>query len=480
MSLESTFPWKLSLVALLLATCLILACLIAPMRAAILVGAVIGFVVFCMIALRHPEVFLVACVFMPQWKTAWPLSLVDRSVDLTLVMLGGLLIGTAWRLLKHVSGLDRRSVADLFRGQWLVISSYCLFCFVVALSYMYTTAPHYGETKLLRFLLIGTLFLVSGLVLINQEIDFRRFSFLFVGCGFVTAIQMVLHLKQRAVGAEGDITRIGAGWLMGMSLLLLVCYPFFEKAKHNSILMAIGLPFLSGGLIASAARGPIVSVALILPLTYFWFSGRRLVAGRAFLAGLLLLSCVGSYAYLRHADPDKYSSKISELLELSKGDSASGSGAKRINFYRTTLAAIPDHFWFGNGVGSWSVFYYGKDAREYPHNLFLETTFEEGIVGQLSLFLFLTLVIVSSYLNLTRGNRQFGVLIGLLLYSLLISMFSGDLDDNRLLWFWTGVTLAACRNTSLWWRMTSPLGLRRFSPENEASLFELRPPRLSA
>jgi hypothetical protein len=78
--------------------------------------------------------------------------------------------------------------------------------------------------------------------------------------------------------------------------------------------------------------------------------------------------------------------------------------------------------------------------------LLLEIAFEQGLLGIGTLCLFLTAVGIS-FQQLERETRvRFLVLAMMILYSLLISMFSGDLDDNRVLWFWTGMTMAVCRN----------------------------------
>ncbi len=441
--------WRLTLAALLVAGCVASVCAVFPDNRLLLTAALIAVPAFFVTAVWRPQAFLVGCVFMPQWKTVWPLDRFGGVGDLTLVMLLGLLMGVLWRSLRHVSRLERDNFSQLFRGQWLVLSSYILFCAVVLASYTYTSAPNYGGVKLARFLFIGGLFLFSGIVLIRDENEFRRISLLFVVAACITALQMIFHLEHRALTAETDITRIGAGWLLGMSILLLLAYPIVRSTRYKLFFVFIALPLLSAGLIASAARGPIVSLVLTLPLTVLWFSKRRFSAGRVWISALLIASCVGSYVYLRQMDPGKYSSKLSEMILLSRGDSTSGSGAKRLTFYSRTLAAIPDHFWLGQGIGSWSMFYFGRDTRGYPHNLFLETMFEEGVLGQILLLLFFCLLAFATHRMLIATEFQYGVLAGLLSYCVCVSMFSGDLDDNRILWLWAGITMAICRNAYL-------------------------------
>jgi O-antigen ligase len=449
MSIPLTHDWRLTFAVLFGVGCLAAIFVGFPGNNLLILAALVAIPAFLITAGWRPELFLVGCAFMPQWKNAWPLDRFASVGDLTLVMLLGLLLGILWRTLRHVGRMERDHLSELFRGQWLVLSAYILFAAAVLASYAYTSAPNYGGVKLLRFLLIGTLFLYSGIVLVRDEEDFRRMALLFVLAACVTAAQMVFHLEHRAVGAETDITRIGAGWLLGMSILLLLGYPILRNSRRHLLLVIVALPLMSGGLIASASRGPIVSLAIALTLTLLWFSKRHFASIRIWVAALLIGSCVASFFYLRHADPDKYNAKLSEMIQLSSGHSASGSGAKRLDFYSRTLAAIPDNLWLGQGVGSWSMFYYGHDTRDYPHNLFLETTFEEGVVGQALLLLFLCLLAMAIRRMLIITNSQYGVLAGLLLYCVSVSMFSGDLDDNRLLWLWAGIIVAVCRNVYL-------------------------------
>jgi O-antigen ligase len=441
--------WRLAFGALFAVACLAILFVAFPANNLLIAAGIVAVSAFVIVAGWYPELFLVGCAFMPQWKNAWPLDRFASVGDLTLVMLLGLLLGIAWRTLRHVGRIERDTLPELFRGQWLVICGYVLFAAAVLASYAYTTAPNYGGVKLLRFLLIGTLFLYSGMVLARDEESFRRIASLFVLAACVTACQMIFHLEHRAVGEETDITRIGAGWLLGMGILLLLGYPIVNNARRYLCCVVVALPLLSAGLIASASRGPMVSLAIALVLTMFWFAKKQFAAIRVWVAVLLVGSSVASFFYLRHMDPDKYNAKLSEMIELSSGHSASGSGAKRLDFYSRTLAAIPENLWLGRGIGSWSVFYYGRDMRDYPHNLLLETTFEEGVVGASLLLLFLALLAMAIRRMLIATDFQYGVLAGLLVYCFSVSMFSGDLDDNRLLWLWAGIILAVCRNAYL-------------------------------
>ncbi len=399
------------------------------------------------LAIRMPQLFLAAAAFAPQWKGTWPLSGLNGVADLTLVMLGCVCISICWRILKHLGRIDSLGLRELFRGQSRVMLAFALFVAVVAISDSYTTAPEYGSSKLFRLLGIGTLLLLSPVFLIRTEQEFRRFLRMFVVFAGITVMQLAGGLQ--APSADADVTRIGAGWLVGMAAIIVVFYPLSNSEAHQRLLMVVSLPILVAGLIASVARGPMVALSVILGIRLvLWFKeGKQALA--AALAFLFALSGASAFLVVRHAGNNKYANKANELIRLAEGEDNRGSAATRVLFYKAAFSAIPDHPVLGRGVGSWSVFYYGSDQRAYPHNMLVEVAFEQGLIGLLAL-LFLFGAVYSSLAWLCRRTRgRYSVMGFLILYCLIVAMFSGDLDDNRLLWMWCGMTMALCRNVQL-------------------------------
>jgi len=407
------------------------------------------------LAIRAPQLFLVAVMFAPQWKTYWPLSSIDHVVDLTLVLLAVLAGCLVCRLLAHMGRLDQLGVGHVLYGQSGPILAYLLFAASVTISYLYTTAPEYGASKLFRLLGIGSLLLIAPMFLIRTEEEFRRFARMFLVFSGATVIQLISGTETSS--GDSDVTRIGAGWLVGMAAIIVLFYPLFKSESTQRVFLVCALPFLVVGLIASVARGPLValSIVILIRLVLWFHEGHRRTA--IALAGIVMASGVGAYYVLRDAGGHRYANKVRELVRLVEGNTTRGSAATRIDFYRTTLAAIPDHPFLGQGVGSWSVFYYGRDGRAYPHNLFLEVAFEEGLLGLSTLLLFLTCIYMS-ILWLWKETKSRHLMLGVMvLYCLIVGMFSGDLDDNRLLWLWIGMTLAVCRTIKLQTLVDVPL-----------------------
>jgi O-antigen ligase len=402
---------------------------------------------FLYLAIRFPECFLVAALFAPQWKTFWIFNSLGQFADLTVGMLLCLAVGLFWRTMMLFGRLGYREIRAVFSRQLSQILAFLVFASIATLSYFYTSAPNYGGSKLSRFLLIGTILLISPFFIIFTEDDFRRFVKLFIGFSAVTAIQMIGNLEMRSQGAADDISRIGAGWLMGMAILLMLFYPLVRNRRWQRALVLSLVPLFLVGLMASAARGPIVamSVAVLLGVAIFVKEGRLQGTVAAILLFILVAGVGGAFLILRQTDLGKYSAKAGELKLLFTEGSASGTTAERMSFYRAALTAIPDHPLLGRGIGSWSTFYFGNDQRNYPHDLLLEIAFEEGLIG-LTAFLALLFLVGISISQMLKTSRSHFLVLGLLvLYCVIVSLFSGDLDDNRVLWLWIGVTLAVCR-----------------------------------
>jgi|SRR5579872_5833966 len=411
----------------------------------------VGLGVLFYVGAKAPEWFLVAAIFAPQWKTFWIFKTLDNAVDLTVAMLACLIAALVWRLLFQPARANSLDFRKLFFGQGNQVLAFFLFALIVTASYAYTTAPNYGASKLARFLTIGFLLFIAPFFLILTEEHFRRFARAFVGFSVATAIQLIYNLESGVQDPNADITRIGAGWLLGMAAILVLFYPLVPSRRGQRALFVFVLPLCVAGLVASAARGPILalSVAVLLGAVTWLRQGR--LRGRTALVLLLLLSAGfgGAYLIFRQASFGKYTGKANEFATLVTGGSSSGSAGKRLNFYRNTLAAIPDHLMMGTGIGSWATFYYGADRRDYPHDLALEITFEEGLIGLAAFSAFLFAVGLSTFRMLRESRSHFLALGLLVLYCVIVSLFSGDLDDNRLLWLWAGVTLAVCRTVRL-------------------------------
>jgi O-antigen ligase len=395
-------------------------------------------------AIYWPAAFLVLPVFAPQFKSLPGLRSIQGHVDLTLVAL----CGAAFVIVIHSVFGSRKVqlVPGRFSGSSKQITAFFFFVMVVAASYLYTPAPQYGGVKLMRVLIIGTFFLLAPLYLINSEEDLRHFALTFVLLGVAQTFLLFLRADQLSGPAAStedvDVTRIGAGWLIGMAILLLLFFDVVESPFWRRTLRLFAIPCLIAGLMTSAARGAVFATTVTAIFLFFKaYKGRS--KGAVIILAAFGFLCAGvAFYFLRGMGNGKYTDKLDELIQLSEGHDTSGSAGKRLAFYVAAIHEIPQRPLEGLGVGGWSVYYFGKDERAYPHDIWLEIGTEEGLIGIFAFGVFLLMMHRANRALMDLTGTHFAVFSGLLLFMLVATTFSGDLDDDRLIWLWSGMSLA--------------------------------------
>jgi O-antigen ligase len=440
-------------------TLLFVAALLSPLAllvfpafdARLLFGGLIFAAILVLAAYYCPAASLAPIVFVPQLKDLAILRPIQSAVDLTLLSLAA---ASGVIALHFVLGTRRAPVqgAHRFEDSLREIIAFFAFATIVAFSYLYTPAPDYGGTKLLRFVLIGSFFLLAPLYLMVREEDFRHFVIAFLCLAVLQSVALLTQLQSSSQATpnpeDADVTRIGAGWLIGMAILLLLFYRLVDSDLLRKCLIAVTLPCLTAGLIASASRGAVVAVSLALIVCVV--KARR---GKSKLpvvvVGLLLIVCAGTtYYFLRDKANGKYTGKIDELLDYAQGKSYSDSGrstAHRLEFYTAAIDEIPERPFLGLGVGGWSIYYWDSDSRQYPHNILLEISVEEGLVGLIAFLAFQAIIYSDASALMRLSGGRFVAFFGIFLFALIAAMFSGDLDDNRAIWLCAGLLLAACQ-----------------------------------
>ena len=399
---------------------------------------------FLLAAFYRPAAFLAVPVFASQFKSMPGLRSIQGHVDLTLLSL----CVAVFVILSHAIFASRRVQVGpgRFAGSSKQITAFFFFVLIVAASYLYTPAPQYGGEKLIRVLLIGSFFLLAPLYLINSEEDLRDFGLAFVGLALMQAFVLfarVGRVSSASAGApDSDVTRIGAGWLLGMAILFLAFFQVTKTSFSRKVLSVFAMPILVAGLIASASRGALFATLIAgMFLLHRVYKGRSKVVVMAIV--ILALVCAGgAFYFLRSMGNGKYSEKAHEIEAMASGHQSSGTAAERFEFYRAAFREVEQRPLLGLGVGGWSVYYWGKDERAYPHDLLLEISTEEGLVGIFGFAIFLWAIYRANRDLSELTGAHFAVVGGLLLYMLVATAFSGDLDDDRILWLWSGMALA--------------------------------------
>jgi O-antigen ligase len=132
---------------------------------------------------------------------------------------------------------------------------------------------------------------------------------------------------------------------------------------------------------------------------------------------------------------EMFSTTFNRLEILFTEENGGSSANARLVRYSEAYKMFQDSPFFGKGIGSFPVSFSSIDARDYPHNIFLELLSELGLLG-LILFLFLLTVSIGRLIKVSKRDSINKMYLGLLagfLFSFLNALVSGDINDNRIL-----------------------------------------------
>jgi hypothetical protein len=203
---------------------------------------------------------------------------------------------------------------------------------------------------------------------------------------------------------------------VGIPILWLMLLYLWKRISLWPLLLGGGLCLVV--LLATGSRGPILTVILTLVIVVF-----RAVPFRDRRTNFVLWASVVSLFVVSIAY-NTISTAITKQIFERGGDFLSG----RQILYEVAIDAITQYP-AGIGLGGFSTLASIPGAR-YPHNLLMEITVELGWLA--GLFSVGVLVYIwQFYEKVFRTNIEIAGVYALFLYSLLNSMFSGDLSSAK-------------------------------------------------
>ena len=394
--------------------------------------------------------FIPGLIFVGYLKNdqAKGLSISDPSIIALLLLYGTIFLD----LLITMTGKGRSWGRELF-VQWKGIAAFGLLAAVITISYLYSPAPVYGLDKLTRFLVISGVLFVAPLILIRKDDDLRHFTLAMVVFATLLSIRLLFGVTDSSVfnphgGAvlsdSRDVTQIGAGQVVGVGLLWLLFCPY---CNLRSFFLVASVPLLCAALIASVARGPVLSFAAILIPFMLLRRVRAAVTSTkvwlpVLILGLLAFAVCVYWLQQQGAASEKFATKRAEIEEVLGGSSTpTYTAGKRLTLYRWALGMFSAKPVTGWGIGGWSYYAFDRDMPAYPHNLILEVAAEEGVIG-LAALATLLLTVLLTMRRIWRASRDLTFIAPVFAFSLLVTMTSGDINVNRPLWLWCGMVFA--------------------------------------
>jgi len=409
--------------------------------------------VFLVLALLTPELlavlFLSAGVLKEWVQTNIPLF---QSVDFTLMMAFLSIVSI------FIYRLRKNKLFDIPLD--ISFLPFFLFSIFLLIGNLYSPSPEYAQLKSSSFFIFNGLLFFTPVLFIDSSKKALHFIWWYVAIAVPVVLYTLIHLLTSYL--SGDIlemyraTFMGvnpikyANWLGSLTVLLLCVFQLLKSKLMKSLHIFI-ISILIISILAANSRGPFVGfIITIFTLMVIWFiktSHKRYflytISGIVFVVILLLnflpVQLIGRYLELIGTAKGVPKDVVSDYTVFS-----------RMLFWKKAIATFLLNirtFFIGVGTGGFSRVLYHLDIRWYPHNIIFEVLSEMGIIGIILLFFQFFFVLRDGIRNLFRDiDKETKVIyfsfIMVIFFNLITVQFSGDLNDNRRLWFYLGSLVA--------------------------------------
>ena len=331
---------------------------------------------------------------------------------------------------------------------------YLLLAALLLFGIAYTSAPNYGFEKSSRFATLGLIAFLAPIIFAHSLKEIRLMIWTLFVAGIVLAIGAIVAPEAAVLRAatetrgsflEADpldtATRMGAASVIAFIFAIMA----YTSKRLRVASLAVIVPILIGMLI-TGSRGPFLGMVITWLVAIFICHRGVSKAWVPFIVVGMVVAGVISFISL----PEKGATRVATIWK-------SGYDAKEAFYTRTEMFAwtakrIPERPILGHGTGAFAVDRGWQDERLYPHNIILESLYEEGLVGAAILVLFLWLIF-KRWRQAARLVNLYGMdvetfqtvhIAGLLfLFTLIQAMKSSDINGNRFTFFCAGLVIAA-------------------------------------
>jgi len=343
-----------------------------------------------------------------------------------------------------------------------LLMSYFALSFFLAVGISYSRAPIYGMSK---SILVASYLWALGTVIYNLVDDFR------VGKAFLTGlvvggillvgitaaefgnpIELIRNSNRffrLRLGEEGNPIMLARHLALAFTTIAT-----FIAVRRKWIDLIWGVPIgllICAYLVATGSKGPL----LALLTSFVWapiFLAKRMITRIILIVLLAAISFTGGIVLLellpKEFVQERFIDKIQNL-------------SLRLPGYTTAIDAIlrsaPLALVIGHGTGDFGYLELRSDSRAYPHNIFLEVAYENGVVGLAILLTALSIPLLATVRAAQRplDMAHKALLAGLAtsyIAAMINAQFSGDLGANLLIGMFGAATVSITRlraNTDL-------------------------------
>lgn len=316
-------------------------------------------------------------------------------------------------------------------GKLFLIST--VFFAVVLMSYPFTRAPNYALLKITQmfgYFYILPLVLTSLIQSQKQESYFNFglcLAAIFFNCTLYyyygapyTVLKSAGRFFRLTLGDDGN--PIMTARYLGLGIIVSVFYMCSKTTLLLKIFFLILAIVSSTYLISTGSKGPTAALLLSLMIFIFFAFKNRITISILFVFCIFLITL----AILTVLPDDFLTQRFT-----SKIDNLSGRLPVLLNTLNYLSQSNFIQLIFGHGLGDFGYYLLGRDARMYPHNLFVEIMFESGFLGLTTFLIWMIYPIIYFYKeNKFNVDRVGGLLISLYVFSVINAQSSGDLPAN--------------------------------------------------
>ena len=228
----------------------------------------------------------------------------------------------------------------------------------------------------------------------------------------------------------GDL--VGCGAVIALATLISL-----RRRGTFKVMLAVLFALFFFIVLVAGARQPLLglTIALVLAAVIGFRTAPGGIAFKRFQRGawaLLLAAAVAIVALIATGSMTQTLARFQTLFYAEDGGRSAAARqvawAQAFDFW--TSAPI-----VGHGVGSYPILEnWVTDERRHPHNIFLETLCELGLVGLILLSLFLLVALRCIKFQRLREDALFRCIFLLAVYQCIASMVTTDLSEHRLLY----------------------------------------------
>lgn len=316
---------------------------------------------------------------------------------------------------------------------------------IIIASLLYTPGTEYATSKSLLFVTL-TAWSFFGVFILIRDLD--SLSLFIKGILFYSVISVGYTVFDyfnsgltTGYGRFGinDSNILGLARISGFGAIILLVLYLYNNIKIKKKIIPLILFIISvTALMITGSRMPLASflfsiiVLFVLSFKFKRFNFNIDIKISKKLLSLIISVPVILILVMPFINSGIFYTSITRFLRMF---STEGSiDAARSNLYSFGFSLWEDSPIFGKGIGSFPIYFWGVDRRDYPHNIFIEALSELGFIGFAIIFILIVISIIHIFKGYVEGlnNYQLAVVLGFI-YFLLNANTTGDFNDNRIL-----------------------------------------------